>query len=83
MNTESKMLIVTLRLSFFILIFISFFLFSPAQAQTPTPYDKLIQAIQERAQQDVKLGKPAESIEGLNILFGESQRLPAFQCQRY
>jgi len=39
------------------------------QAQTPTPRDEIIKAIQERAQQDVKLGKPAASIEGLNILF--------------
>jgi len=44
------------------------------QAQTPTPRDEIIKAIQERAQQDVKLGKPAASIEGLNILFGEQAK---------
>ena len=36
----------------------------PVQAQTPTPSprDALIQAIQQRAQGDVDMGKPLESV---------------------
>lgn len=67
------------KLSLCILILI-FGLFSlpapmePVQAQTsipPTPRDSLVQVIQNRAQRDVELGKPAASISDLNLLFGK------------
>jgi hypothetical protein len=78
MNKRPKTLIGTTKLEQFFLLVVSLFsllfYFSPVQAQTPTPYDELVKAIQERAQQDVKLGKPAEGIEGLNILFGEQAK---------
>jgi hypothetical protein len=38
---------------------------------TPTPREALIQSIEERAQRDIELGKPPESITGLDVLFGE------------
>jgi hypothetical protein len=44
---------------------------SPTPAPTPTPREALIQAIEERAQRDIELGKPPESITGLDVLFGE------------
>ena len=37
----------------------------------PSPRDALIQAIQDRARRDVELGKPAEGVAGLEVLFGE------------
>lgn len=46
----------------------------PVQAQAPTPLpprDALKQAIEERAQRDVELGKLPESIAGLDVLFGD------------
>ena len=46
----------------------------PALAQTPTPpstpREALIEAIQARAQRDVELGKPAEGVAALEVLFG-------------
>ncbi|MBN2006410.1 MAG: NACHT domain-containing protein [Anaerolineae bacterium] len=43
----------------------------PVLAQTPTPREALLEAIQARAQKDVELGKPPEGIAGLEILFGD------------
>lgn len=43
----------------------------PAQAQTPTPHEALVQAIQDRAQRDVASGRPQATISDLNVLFGE------------
>lgn len=50
-----------------------------AQTVTPTPSplsprDLLIQAIQQRAQRDVEMGKPLESTGGLQVLFGEEAK---------
>lgn len=60
---------------FVILLLVSWLVLSPvADAQTPTPpltRESLIQEIQSRAQRDVNNGKPMETIEGLNLLFGE------------
>ena len=55
-------------------VFLLLFFVHSVQAQTPTPNDELRKAIQATCEQDVKLGKPAESIEGLNILFGEQAK---------
>lgn len=46
-------------------------------AQTPTPspqQTQLIEAIQQRAQKDIELGKPAAGIADLNVLFGEEAK---------
>lgn len=60
---------------FMVLFLLSWLAISPvADAQTPTPpltRESLIQEIQSRAQRDVNNGKPMETIEGLNLLFGE------------
>ena len=64
---ESRILLILSLL--FVLVFAS-----SVQAQTPTPptpHDALIQAIQERAQRDVELGKAPEGITGLDVLFGK------------
>ena len=57
-----------------LLLVLSLSIAAPALAQAPTPptpKDVLIQDIQARAERDVDLGKPAEGIAELQILFGE------------
>lgn len=64
-----------LRVVISLVVLLSFMAFAwPVLAQTPTPpptpRDALMQAIQARAQRDVELGKQAESVSGLQVLFG-------------
>jgi len=53
-----------------------FSLMAPIWAQDtgPSPRDALITEIEQRAQQDVKLEKSPENIQGLNLLFGEEAK---------
>ena len=63
---------------FMVLVLLSWLAISPiADAQTPAPpltRESLIQEIQSRAQRDVNNGKPMETTEGLDRLFGEQAK---------